>query len=82
MMVRRSAVVTTVTTPVELREVAPLTTDEDIAGEAGEGAAMLDGMELDEETIRAQQMVQQVSTMVKENPDAAANLVKRWLDRS
>ena len=36
----------------------------------------------DEDTIKAQQMVEQVSTMVKENPDAAASLVKRWLNRS
>ena len=42
-------------------------------------AAMLDGMELDEDAVRAQQMLEQVSTMVEENPDAAANLVKRWL---
>ena len=43
---------------------------------------MLDGMELDEDTIKAQQMVEQVATLVKENPDSAANLVKRWLNRN
>jgi flagellar biosynthesis/type III secretory pathway M-ring protein FliF/YscJ len=39
-------------------------------------------MELDEDALRAQQMVEQVKTMVSENPDAAANLVKRWLNRT
>jgi flagellar biosynthesis/type III secretory pathway M-ring protein FliF/YscJ len=39
-------------------------------------------MELDEDSIKAQTMVDQVSTMVKENPDSAAQLVKRWLNRS
>jgi len=53
---------------------------EDIAGLAGGVSSMLDGLELDEETVRVQQMFDQVSTMVDENPDAAANLVKRWLN--
>ena len=53
-----------------------------IAGEVSEGGQTLDGMELDDDAIKAQQMVEQVSTMVKENPDAAANMVKRWLNRS
>ena len=40
------------------------------------------GMELDEDSVKAQQMLNQVSNLVAENPDAAANLVKRWLNRS
>jgi flagellar biosynthesis/type III secretory pathway M-ring protein FliF/YscJ len=68
---------------VEPRETPRIGTVEDIAGVVGnEGPATLDGMELDEDAIRAQQMVEQVSTMVKEDPDGAANLVKRWLNRS
>ena len=55
---------------------------ESIAGEVGAGAAALDGMEMDEESVRTQQMLDQVSTMVKENPDGAASLVKRWLSRT
>jgi flagellar biosynthesis/type III secretory pathway M-ring protein FliF/YscJ len=63
---------------------APTTLDagETLAGEAGGTASPLDGMELDEEAVRSQQMLDQVSNMVKENPDAAATLVKRWLNRS
>jgi flagellar biosynthesis/type III secretory pathway M-ring protein FliF/YscJ len=60
----------------------PLVVGEDLAGEVGEGNALLDGMELDDDAVRAQQMIGQVSSMVKENPDAAAQLVKRWLDRA
>jgi flagellar biosynthesis/type III secretory pathway M-ring protein FliF/YscJ len=52
------------------------------AAEVGEGGRTLDGIELDDEAIRAQQVVEQVSTMVKENPDAAANLIKRWMIRT
>jgi flagellar biosynthesis/type III secretory pathway M-ring protein FliF/YscJ len=79
--VRKSAPVPVIAAPVELKEAPPLAGGEDIAGEAVEGNPLLDGMELDEDAIKAQQMVEQVSTMVKENPDAAANLVKRWLNR-
>ena len=39
-------------------------------------------MELNEDTIKAQQMVDQVSTLVRENPDAAASLVKRAMSMS
>ena len=49
--------------------------------EASGGNAALDGMELNEDDVRTQQMLDQVSTMVKENPDSAAALVKRWLSR-
>ncbi len=82
MMVRKSTPAPIIAAPVELKEAPALVGGEDIAGEAVEGNPMLDGMELDEDAIKAQQMVEQVSTMVKENPDAAANLVKRWLNRT
>ncbi len=59
-----------------------LDSGEAIAGEAGEAGALLDALEMDPDTIKTQQMLDQVSTMVKENPDAAANLVKRWLNRA
>lgn len=53
----------------------------DVAGEVGAGGGMLDGMELDDDMVRTQQMLEQVSSLVKENPDSAATLVKRWLNR-
>jgi flagellar biosynthesis/type III secretory pathway M-ring protein FliF/YscJ len=55
---------------------------ETLAGEVGEGKSMLDAMELDEDAVRAQQMLDQVEAMVEDNPDAAAGLVKRWLSRT
>jgi flagellar biosynthesis/type III secretory pathway M-ring protein FliF/YscJ len=64
------------------KETPRLATGEAVAGiVGGDGNATLDGMELDEESVKSQQMVEQVATMVSENPDAAANLVKRWLNR-
>lgn len=59
-----------------------LVAGEEAVGEAIEGEAFLDGMEVDEDSVKAQHMLKQVSTMVEENPDAAASLVKRWLNRS
>ena len=55
--------------------------NESIVGQASENANSLDGMELDPETVKAQQMLDQVQQMVTANPDSAANLVKRWLNR-
>jgi flagellar biosynthesis/type III secretory pathway M-ring protein FliF/YscJ len=54
----------------------------DVTAEVGEGGQMLDGIELDEESVRNQQVVEQVSNLVKDNPDAAANLIKRWMNRT
>lgn len=60
----------------------PLGGREEAVGEAVEGRPTLDGMELDEDSARAQQILTQVSDLVGENPEAAANLVKRWLNRA
>jgi flagellar M-ring protein FliF len=83
MMVRKGAPVPVVAAAAD-EPVLPqmLSAGEHLAGEAGEGDPALDGMELDEDAVRAQQMLGQVSTLVKENPEAAANLVKRWLNRT
>jgi flagellar biosynthesis/type III secretory pathway M-ring protein FliF/YscJ len=62
--------------------IGSLGSGESIAGEVSAGSGALDGMEMDEDAVRTQQMLDQVSTMVKENPDGAASLVKRWLSRA
>jgi flagellar biosynthesis/type III secretory pathway M-ring protein FliF/YscJ len=59
-----------------------LHSDAPVAGEVSEGDKTMEGMELDDEAVRTQQVIEQVSNMVSENPDAAANLVKRWLNRT
>lgn len=55
---------------------------EDVFGEAGEGSAVLTGIELDDETLQSRKMVDEVSTMIKENPENAAALVKRWISKN
>ena len=51
-----------------------------LAGEAGGADALLVGQEVAEEQLQAGQMVEQVQSLVKENPDAAAQLVRRWIN--
>jgi flagellar biosynthesis/type III secretory pathway M-ring protein FliF/YscJ len=86
MMVRKGtpALVSPVPAAVAPGAAAPATLgpEESLAGEAADGRSLLAGMELDEDAVRNQQMLDQVSSMVKENPDAAASLVKRWLNRT
>ena len=54
----------------------------DDAAEVGAGGQTLDGIELDDSTIRAQQVEEQVGNLAKENPDVAANMIKRWMSRA
>jgi len=81
MMVKKSAPAPIVMPEVESNEPEKFH-GEALAGEAASGEALLDGMELDDDAVKTQQMLDQVSTLVNENPDAAASLVKRWLNRS
>jgi flagellar M-ring protein FliF len=55
---------------------------EALVGEVMEGGPVLVGQELDEEAVEGKQILEQVESLVKDNPDAAALLVKRWLNRS
>jgi flagellar biosynthesis/type III secretory pathway M-ring protein FliF/YscJ len=83
MMVRKGVPAATATSVDAMNDgdETTLNGNESIVGQASENANSLDGMELDPETVKAQQMLEQVQQMVTANPDAAANLVKRWLNR-
>ncbi len=67
--------------PTSKPSTTMLRADETVT-EVGEGDATLDGMELNDDAVKAQQMIQQVDNMVREDPDAAASLVKRWLSHA
>ena len=81
-MVKKATPAPVVVAPPVEEETPILSGAEALAGEASFTNATLDGMELDEDAVRNQQMLDQVTTMVKENPDGAAALVKRWLNRT
>ncbi len=62
--------------------------DEDLAvldagmgtiGEAGEAETAMEGREVDESMIQEEQRVEQVAGFVRNDPDMAANMVRRWL---
>src|SRR5207245_10426606 len=52
------------------RSPSPLQGREEAVGEAMEGDSLLDGMELDEESAKATQMLNQVSALVQDNAGA------------
>jgi flagellar biosynthesis/type III secretory pathway M-ring protein FliF/YscJ len=55
---------------------------EEAAVAVGSSENALEAVELDDDAMKAQQVVEQVSTMVKQDPDAAATMIKRWLNRT
>ncbi len=62
-------------------ETGNMDVGDDVFGEANESAAVLTGIELDDETLKSRKMVDEVSIMIKDNPENAASLVKRWLTK-
>ena len=47
--------------------------------EVDEAAPALEGLELDDISLRRQQMLSQITDMVTETPDEAAGLLRRWI---
>jgi flagellar biosynthesis/type III secretory pathway M-ring protein FliF/YscJ len=81
-MVRKNAPAPALEALEPVRQPHPLPRPDEMIGEAMEGSPALDGVELDEDSARAQQILNQVSDLVGDNPDGAAALVKRWLNRT
>ncbi len=81
LMVRKASVQAQLPTAQEIVGVPPaLPTDQsEIVGEAEESAPAMEGVELDDDTLRHKQMLGQISDMVKQNPDEVANLLRRWV---
>jgi flagellar biosynthesis/type III secretory pathway M-ring protein FliF/YscJ len=50
-------------------------------GEASENEHLLTGREVDDASLRTQQVVEQVSELVQKDPDASAAILKRWIDQ-
>jgi flagellar biosynthesis/type III secretory pathway M-ring protein FliF/YscJ len=57
----------------------PLDTESQPVGEAGSTEGILQGIEVDEGTLRTLKMSEQVASMVKEDPVSSASLVKQWI---
>ncbi len=50
--------------------------------EARESEPLLIGKEVDEETLRAQQIVQQVGELIKGDPASSAGILQRWIEEA
>lgn len=50
-------------------------------GDAHESHQLLEGIEVDQRTVRTQQMIDQIAGMVKEDPETAAGILQRWIDQ-
>ncbi|MEM6560630.1 MAG: hypothetical protein AAF656_03435 [Planctomycetota bacterium] len=78
MMVRKAS--PTITTDVpDLEAALAQLRGESVVGEVGESDNLLDAQEIDPEAMQANQMVEQVQNLVGENPEAAAALIRRWV---
>lgn len=81
MMVKRSGKKVDLPTPAELVGVPPsLAIDADVIGEVAEGDSPLLGIEVEDDEVRVQNMLEQVADLVDQNPDGAANLLRRWIE--
>jgi len=55
---------------------------EDSVVPAEGGGGLLAGLELDESSVQAQQVLEQIKEMVKDSPDQATALVSKWINQS
>ncbi|QOJ01289.1 MAG: hypothetical protein HRU70_12660 [Phycisphaeraceae bacterium] len=80
MMVRRASKRADLPTAQELVGTPPpLQSKSDLIGEADETEAALAGIEVDEGEMRTAQILEQVSDLVREKPETASTMVKRWI---
>lgn len=57
-----------------------LESDRHPVGQAGVSESLLTGRELDEGTLRYQELGKEVTKMVEKDPEGAAELIKRWVN--
>jgi flagellar biosynthesis/type III secretory pathway M-ring protein FliF/YscJ len=80
MLVRKAGRTTQMPTAEELVGIPPaLEPDSDLVGEADEGETAMMGIEIDNEQLKRQKMLQEVSELVRSNPQSAVGVFNRWL---
>lgn len=79
-MVRRATRKEEMPTIEELAGVPPtLPTEDDLMGEVEEMDDTLAGVELDEDELRARQIADQISDLIRANPEEAGGLLTKWV---
>lgn len=80
-MVKKATRTESMPTIEELAGVPPtLPTDDDLMGEVDEMDGGLAGVEVAEEDLRSRQIAEQISELVKANPEEVSNLLGKWVE--
>lgn len=68
-------------TPEELAGVPPKleSDDAEVVGEADEATPALEGMELDDDSLRRAQMLEQLNDMAQRDPSELSGILRRWM---
>jgi flagellar M-ring protein FliF len=57
-----------------------LTVEGTPVGKAQPTQPILEGREVDEQTLKSQQIIDQVNSLVKEDPDSVASMLRKWIE--
>jgi len=80
MLVKKASKPLDLPTPQEIVGLPPsLEAQNDLVGEADEGAAAMVGIELQEDELKYKKMLEQVQEMVKKSPTDSAAILNRWV---
>ena len=80
MMVKRGGKSPELPSPAELMGVPPvLETGSSVVGEADETETAMAGIEIEEDSVRVQKMLEQLSEMVTNDPSGTTRMLNRWL---
>lgn len=80
MMVRKGGKPPELASPAELMGVPPvLETGSSVVGEADETETAMAGIEIEEDSVRVQKMLEQLSEMVASDPTGTSRMLNRWL---
>jgi flagellar biosynthesis/type III secretory pathway M-ring protein FliF/YscJ len=81
LMVRKAGVREELPTASELVGIPPAlaAAESDLVGEADEASPALEGLELNDDAIRRQQMLEQITDTIANSPEEAAGLLRRWI---
>ncbi len=83
MMVKKAGKSAPLPTAEELVGIPPaLEPGTDVVGEAMEGDTAMQGIEVDDDSLRTGKMLEEIGTLVKSNPQTAASVFNRWLTES